>query len=326
MVKKMNETIGTKGGRRDRKRTIIITSENKKKLKEYYQKKKKLRLEKLEKEVRNLQLASFLVAVPLSIAGNTFDAIFHVRDEKKEEREQAKSLQIEELHQAEKLELSETSIYIEDYQTNDRKFTDYGYPKTIEGKKVVPTAPRVRKETKEALEITEIPKEVTAKVSLGENDKVGIENPDPSTNTSNGYSVSSLGVKGNRFGFIVNSTVSAKLNITFMLSVGAPANQIIDNLLYIAWNEQRYNTDHVLVWRELWHQWEAVTIKGLELKEGDNILDMLVIADGCPNIDCFKFEVNPVDEPEPEPEYGVFATVETDAENTYLCSAKRIKL
>ena len=76
MVKKMNETIGTKGGRRDRKRTIIITSENKKKLKEYYQKKKKLRLEKLEKEVRNLQLASFLVAVPLSIAGNTFDAIF----------------------------------------------------------------------------------------------------------------------------------------------------------------------------------------------------------------------------------------------------------
>ena len=155
-------------------------------------------------------------------------------------------------------------------------------------------------------------------------DKVGIENPDPSTNTSNGYSVSSLGVKGNRFGFIVNSTVSAKLNITFMLSVGAPANQIIDNLLYIAWNEQRYKTDHVLVWRELWHQWEAVTIKGLELKEGDNILDMLVIADGCPNIDCFKFEVNPVDEPEPEPEYGVFATVETDAENTYLVEAEAL--
>ena len=35
MVKDMNETIGEKGGRRDRKRTIIITSENKKKLKEY---------------------------------------------------------------------------------------------------------------------------------------------------------------------------------------------------------------------------------------------------------------------------------------------------
>ena len=175
MVKKMNETIGEKGGKRDRKRTILITLENKKKLKEYYKKKKELKLQKLEKEVRNLQLASFLVAIPLSLAGNTFDSIFHVRDEKKDERSQAKSLQTEKLHQSEKLELSETSIYIEDYQTNDRKFTDYGYPKTLEGKKVVPTTPRVRKETKEALEITEIPSEVTAKVSLKENDKKGIE-------------------------------------------------------------------------------------------------------------------------------------------------------
>lgn len=175
MVKKMNETIGEKGGKRDRKRTILITLENKKKLKEYYKKKKELKLQKLEKEVRNLQLASFLVAIPLSLAGNTFDSIFHVRDEKKDERSQAKNLQTEELHQSEKLELSETSVYIEDYQTNDRKFTDYGYPKTLEGKKVVPTTPRVRKETKEALEITEIPSEVTAKVSLKENDKKGIE-------------------------------------------------------------------------------------------------------------------------------------------------------
>ena len=175
MVKKMNETIGEKGGKRDRKRTILITLENKKKLKEYYKKKKELKLQKLEKEVRNLQLASFLVAIPLSLAGNTFDSIFHVRDEKKDERSQAKNLQTEKLHQSEKLELSETSVYIEDYQTNDRKFTDYGYPKTLEGKKVVPTTPRVRKETKEALEITEIPSEVTAKVSLKENDKKGIE-------------------------------------------------------------------------------------------------------------------------------------------------------
>lgn len=155
-------------------------------------------------------------------------------------------------------------------------------------------------------------------------DKVGIENPDPSTNTSNGFSVSSLGVKGNRFGFIVNSAVSAKLDITFMLSVGAPTDQIIDNLLYIGWNGQRYKTDYVLVWRELWHQWEAVTIKGLELKEGENILDMLVIADGCPNIDCFKFEVNPVEGPEPEPEYATFANVETDEKNTYVVEAEAL--
>lgn len=174
MVKDMNETIGEKGGRRDRKRTIIITSENKKKLKEYYKKKKRLRLEKLEKEVRNLQLASFLVAVPISIAGNVYNAMFHVIDDTKEEekenglqnelRNQAKSLQTEELHKENKLELSETSLYIEDYQTNDRKFTDYGYPKTIEGKQVVSAN----------IEITNSSALAKARVSLEENNKNGI--------------------------------------------------------------------------------------------------------------------------------------------------------
>ena len=118
----MNEAIGAKGGRRDRKRTIIITSENKKKIQEYYKKKKELKLKKLEKEVKNIELASFFMAVPISIAGNTFETLLHLRDEKKTEREEAKGLQKEELHQADKLELEETSIYIEDFQLNDRKF------------------------------------------------------------------------------------------------------------------------------------------------------------------------------------------------------------
>lgn len=181
MVKKMNETIGEKGGRRDRKRTIIITSENKKKLKEYYKKKKKLKLEKLEKEVKNLQIASFLVAVPISIAGNVYDAMFHVIDATKEEakakdlqkelRNKAKGLQTEELHQAEKLELSETSTYIEDYQTNDRKFTDYGYPKTIEGKMIVSFKNKLDS-SRDNIEITLPPQTVKAQVSLTENNKL----------------------------------------------------------------------------------------------------------------------------------------------------------
>ena len=165
MVNNMNEAIGAKGGRRDRKRTIIITSENKKKIQEYYKKKKELKLKKLEKEVKNIELASFFMAVPISIAGNTFETLLHLRDEKKTEREEAKGLQKEELHQADKLELEETSIYIEDFQLNDRKFTDYGYPKTIEGKKVIsyPT------EKKAQIEIKEAPKEVKSKISLEEN-------------------------------------------------------------------------------------------------------------------------------------------------------------
>lgn len=184
MVKDMNETIGEKGGRRDRKRTIIITSENKKKLKEYYKKKKKLKLEKLEREVKNLQLASFLVAVPISIAGNIYDAMFHVIDETKDEekekglqkelRDKAKGLQVEELHQTEKLELSETSTYIEDYQTNDRKFTDYGYPKTIEGKMIVSLADNKKlNSVKTNIEITLPPQIAKTQVSLTENNKLG---------------------------------------------------------------------------------------------------------------------------------------------------------
>ena len=184
MVKDMNETIGEKGGRRDRKRTIIITSENKKKLKEYYKKKKKLKLEKLEREVKNLQLASFLVAVPISIAGNIYDVMFHVIDETKEEekekglqkelRDKAKGLQVEELHQTEKLELSETSTYIEDYQTNDRKFTDYGYPKTIEGKMIVSLADNKKlNSVKTNIEITLPPQIAKTQVSLTENNKLG---------------------------------------------------------------------------------------------------------------------------------------------------------
>lgn len=168
----MNETIGVKGGKRDRKRTIIITSENKRKLKEYYKKKKKLQLEKLEREVKNLQLASFAVAVPLSIAGNVYNAIFHaINEEQADLRQHTKALQTEELHQADKLELSETSIYIEDYQTNDRKFVDYGYPKTIEGKAIVPTIKWEKLE--KAIKLKESPEEVRAEMTLKQNDNSG---------------------------------------------------------------------------------------------------------------------------------------------------------
>lgn len=167
----MNETIGAKGGRRDKKRTIIITSENKKKLKEYYKKKKKLKLEKLEREVKNLQLASFIVAVPISLVGNVYDAMFHTIDTIKEEE---KRLQTEQLHQAEKLELSETSIYIEDYQTNDRKFTDHGYPKTIEGKMIVSLKDKNKLDgSKNSIEIKLPPQTAKAQVSLIENNKLG---------------------------------------------------------------------------------------------------------------------------------------------------------
>ena len=71
----MNEAIGTKGGKRDRKRTIIITKRQEKALLSRYKQKKKQRLKKLEQEVRRLQLTSFFIAVPISIAGNILETI-----------------------------------------------------------------------------------------------------------------------------------------------------------------------------------------------------------------------------------------------------------
>ena len=178
MVNKMNEAIGAKAGKRDRKRRIIITANQKKKIKENYQRKKQERIKKLEKDVKNLELASFLVAVPIAVAGNTVETLLNLRDEKEDERLEAKGLQIEErqkakglqkdeLHKANKLELEETAVYIEDYQSNDRKFTDHGYPKTIDGKEIVGYP------SKKTIEIKrkEYPKIVEAKVSLEENNK-----------------------------------------------------------------------------------------------------------------------------------------------------------
>lgn len=103
----MNETIGSKGGRQDKKRTIIITKAKKKKLQENFQKKKQEKLKKLEKEVKNLQVAYLFFDIPISIGGNIIETVLNTRISKNEERKEEKSLEIEELHQADKKELFE---------------------------------------------------------------------------------------------------------------------------------------------------------------------------------------------------------------------------
>ena len=142
MVKNMNEAIGAKGGRRDRKRTIIITSENKKKLQEFNKKKKQMKLKKLEKEVRDIQIASFFVAMPVSIAGSALENLLNVNKENVSERETAKALQTEELHNQEKLELNEAATLIEKSQIQDTKKQ---YPKTIDGKVIIPSTITITK-------------------------------------------------------------------------------------------------------------------------------------------------------------------------------------
>lgn len=138
----MNEAIGAKGGRRDRKRTIIITSENKKKLQEFNKKKKQMKLKKLEKEVRDIQIASFFVAMPVSIAGSALENLLNLNKENVSERETAKALQTEELHNQEKLELNEAATLIEKSQIQDTKKQ---YPKTIDGKVIIPSTITITK-------------------------------------------------------------------------------------------------------------------------------------------------------------------------------------
>lgn len=138
----MNEAIGAKGGRRDRKRTIIITSENKKKLQEFNKKKKQMKLKKLEKEVRDIQIASFFVAMPVSIAGSALENLLNLNKENVSERETAKALQTEELHDQEKLELNESATLIEKSQIQDTKKQ---YPKTIDGKVIIPSTITITK-------------------------------------------------------------------------------------------------------------------------------------------------------------------------------------
>lgn len=71
----MNESKGAKGGHNDHKRTLVIKKKQKEQLKKIEEQNKHDRLKQLEKEVRTLQVATFLSAVPLVVAGTTIETI-----------------------------------------------------------------------------------------------------------------------------------------------------------------------------------------------------------------------------------------------------------
>ncbi len=115
----MNENIGAKGGRKDRKRTLIITYENKKKLKEYNNELKKIRLQKLEKEVRRQQIFTFFKATPIILAGQTLHLISAAvkndkkdlnKNSKKTDDYKTKSTQVLQIKKQEPLKEKETNI------------------------------------------------------------------------------------------------------------------------------------------------------------------------------------------------------------------------
>lgn len=80
----MNETIGIKGGKNDRRKRILITKQQKKELMLYYEKLKKDELKKLEQKVRREQCITFIKTIPIVLAGQVYKTLAHdSKDNKK---------------------------------------------------------------------------------------------------------------------------------------------------------------------------------------------------------------------------------------------------
>ena len=77
----MNETIGVKGGKNDRRRMLRINKEKKKKLKEYQEQQE---LKQLEKKVQHLQRVTLIKVLPIVLTGQVFKTI--IDNTKKEPR------------------------------------------------------------------------------------------------------------------------------------------------------------------------------------------------------------------------------------------------
>ena len=87
MVIPMNETIGEKGGKNDRRRTMIIKKEQKKKLEAYEEERE---IAELEKRVKKKQFYTLIKTLPIVIGGGTIQTLYDVsvgkrREDKEEE-------------------------------------------------------------------------------------------------------------------------------------------------------------------------------------------------------------------------------------------------
>ena len=79
----MNETIGVKGGKNDRRRSLIITKKEKKKLEKYQKRLKEKELIQLEKKVKNIQKITFLKTLPIVTIGQIIKTLTDTEEEKR---------------------------------------------------------------------------------------------------------------------------------------------------------------------------------------------------------------------------------------------------
>lgn len=87
MVILMDETIGVKGGRQDRKRMLVISKNRKKKLEQESEE-----IKELEKKVKKQQVYTFIKALPIAIGGEIIKTIYETATgKKKKDKEEENS-------------------------------------------------------------------------------------------------------------------------------------------------------------------------------------------------------------------------------------------
>lgn len=89
MVIQMDETIGVKGGKNDRRRQMVLTKEARKKLEQYEEERE---LAELERKVKKKQLFTLIKTLPTAIGGGTIQTLYDVAvGKKREDKEEENS-------------------------------------------------------------------------------------------------------------------------------------------------------------------------------------------------------------------------------------------
>ena len=80
----MNETIGVKGGKNDRRRSLLITKNQKLKLEEYQKQQKEKEIIELEKKVKIQQRITFFKTLPIVTIGQVYNVLTSDKEKEKE--------------------------------------------------------------------------------------------------------------------------------------------------------------------------------------------------------------------------------------------------
>ena len=145
LVRSMDETIGAKGGKRDRKRSMIIERSKKQKLQEYQEEEE---IRELEKKVKKQQVYTLLKTLPIVVGGGTIQTMRDVQHPKPDKEEENSKWRIKEYD----ADITHKTP-IEDYIDRERKVITLPT-----GTKVVIYVPVVTKEKDKDSKVEDIPK------------------------------------------------------------------------------------------------------------------------------------------------------------------------